>query len=98
MISILVATMLAQPASATSTLALCRPVLARKAGGTIATISSDRSIVGANSTKITGRITVFVGMGPPAAGAASAHHLIRAEYSYRCRVSGGKVRETTLSQ
>jgi hypothetical protein len=99
MIAILAAAMLApQPASAKAALALCRPALARKAGGDIATIGVDRSIVRGNSTTITGRMTVFIGMGPPAPGSASAHHLIRAEYSYGCVVRGGKVRRTTLSQ
>jgi hypothetical protein len=95
----LAAAMLApQPPSANSALALCRPALARKANGEIAAMSVERPVVRGNTTAVTGRITVFVGMGAPAAGSASAHHLIRAEYGYRCFIRSGKVRKTTLSQ
>ena len=83
----------ANPASA-----LCRRSLARKAGGEIATFRVDRSTVTGKTTTILGQITVYIGMGTPAAGAASGHHLIRTTYSYRCTVSGGRVRKTTLSQ
>jgi hypothetical protein len=99
MIAVFAATMFAaQTTSANSASALCRRSLARKAGGEIATFSIDRSTVAGNSTTIFGRITVFIGMEQPAAGAASAHHLIRTGYSYRCQVRGGKVRKMTLSQ
>ena len=95
----LVAAMLApHPASVNPAQAACRPALARKAGGEIASISVDRSIARGTSTTVTGRITVFVGMGAPAPGSASAHHLIRADYAYRCVVRGGKAIRTTLSQ
>jgi hypothetical protein len=98
-IAALTATMLAQgPPSANSALALCRPALARKANGDIAELNIERSVVRGNATTVTGRITVFVGMGAPVAGSASAHHLIRAQYGYRCVVRSGKVRTTTLSQ
>jgi len=88
----------AHPASTRSALALCRPALARKAEGEIATIDVATRKVRGRSTTITGRVTVFVGMARPAPGTASAHHLIRADYEYACVVRGGKVRKTTLSQ
>ena len=98
MIAILAATMLApQPARTNPTYRAGRPALARKAGGEIATILGvDTSTVHGNSITISGRMTVFVGMGPPASGSASAHHLIRAEYSYRCLVRGRKSQKEQL--
>jgi len=47
---------------------LCRPVLARKAGGEIATIDVTAFTVGRKEIAVRGRVTIFAGMGPPAAG------------------------------
>jgi hypothetical protein len=83
---------------ANAALATCRPVLARKAEGQISTIDVRSAHRRGRTTTISGEIVVFVGMGTPAPGSASAHHLIRASYAYRCSVRGGKVVKTTLSQ
>jgi hypothetical protein len=77
--------------------ALCKPSLAQKAGGEVATISVTSSHISKNKKVIEGRLTAFVGMGPPAPGYASTHHLIRAELTYRCSVSGSRVREARVT-
>ena len=79
-------------------LKLCRPALARKAGGEIQTIgaTSVRKVRGGQT--VSGKMTVFVGMGEPKPGAASAHHLIRADFDFVCRIAGRNVRKTTVSQ
>ena len=79
-------------------LQLCRPTLARKAGGEIQTIgaTSVRKIRGGYA--IAGNMTVFIGMGTPQPGSASAHHLIRADFDFSCRTTGRKVRKATVSQ
>lgn len=74
---------------------LCRPVLARKAGGEIATIVTAFT-VGRKEIAVRGRVTIFAGMGPPAAGYASAHHLVRSEFNYRCTIERAKVRSASL--
>lgn len=81
-----------------ATLGVCRPALARKAGGEIDRITIEKSTRWRSTKILHGRLTVFVGMGPPAAGSASAHHLIRAEYHYGCWVRNGRVRKTTIDQ
>jgi hypothetical protein len=99
MIDLIVAAAIAtHPASTRTALALCRPALARKAGGQIATIAIARSSIRSGMRRIAGRVTVFAGMGPPPPGSASAHHLIRADYNYVCSVRGGRVRSLTLSR
>jgi hypothetical protein len=85
------------PASDDASLALCKPVLARKAGGEIANIDVTSSRAERNGRRISGRLTAFLGMGPPAPGSASAHHLIRADFTFHCRVAGGRVREAAVN-
>jgi len=75
---------------------LCRPVLARKAGGEIATIDVTAFTVGRKEIAVRGRVTIFAGMGPPAAGYASAHHLVRSDFNYRCTIERAKVRSASL--
>ena len=77
--------------------ALCKPSLARKAGGEIATIAVTSSRLSGSEKVIEGRLTAFVGMGRPAPGYASSHHLIRAEFTYRCSIIGGRVHEVRLN-
>lgn len=98
MISFLLASaIMGQPHGEDPALRLCKPILARKAGGQIATIavSSERS--GRHGRTIEGQLTAFVGMGAPSPGSASAHHLIRSDFTYRCRVAGGRVREAAVN-
>ena len=83
--------------SSESALKLCRPVLERKAQGEIAAIDVRSSHAGRGGRTLEGRLTAFIGMGPPAAGSASAHHLIRTTFDFRCRVSGSRVREARLN-
>ena len=98
MIMLLVAA-LAEPNATASdaALKLCRPVLARKAEGEIATITVRSSQASRGGRTIEGSLTAFIGMGPPAPSSASAHHLIRTNFDFRCRVSGGRVRQAHLN-
>lgn len=79
-------------------LKLCRPALERKAGGEIQTIGVTSTRKVRRGYAISGQMTVFIGMGPPQPGAASAHHLIRANFDFSCRTFGRNVRKTTVSQ
>ena len=98
MIDLLLASALAaQPANAERALALCKPILARKAGGEIATIETHSAQRSSRGLTIRGGLTAFLGMGSPAAGSASTHHLIRANFTYRCRVHGNRVREAAVN-
>jgi hypothetical protein len=83
------------PGSA-SAVALCRPVLARKAGGEIATLDVASSHTSGGQRVISGKLTAFLGMGHPAAGSASAHHLIRADFTFRCQVGPKGVRRAAV--
>lgn len=78
-------------------LAPCKAALERKAGGQIDSIDVQSVHVRRNGRTISGRLTSFAGMSPPPLGSASAHHLIRAEFSFTCRVAGGRVREARLN-
>jgi hypothetical protein len=95
MIGLILAATLAA-ASNSPALDLCKPLLARKAGGEIAKIEVVFSTAGSNGRTLKGKLTAFLGMAPPAAGSASTHHLIRAEFSFRCRIERGRVREAKV--
>jgi hypothetical protein len=98
MIDLLLASVLSLQSSSTdAALALCKPVLARKAQGEIATIAVDSARPNAGGLSLRGRLTAFVGMGTAPAGSASTHHLIRADFTYRCRVRGHRVRGVALN-
>ena len=75
---------------------LCRPVLARKAGGQIDAIEVTSFRVGKKDIAISGRAIVFLGMGAPPEGSAGAHHLIRAEFTYHCTVRRARVRSASV--
>jgi len=77
-------------------LQLCRPRLEQSAGGQIQTIDvlSERST--RSGLIISGRLTAFLDMGPPQPGAASTHHLIRADFNYVCEVRAGHVRYASV--
>ena len=77
--------------------ALCRRALESKAEGQIATFEIASSHRGRHGQTIAGRLTAFQGMGAPAPGSASAHHLIRIEFTFRCRISDGRVQEARLN-
>lgn len=98
MISFFIASaIMGQPHGDDPAVRLCKPVLARKAGGNIATIEVSSAVSGRSGRTIKGQLTALVGMGPPAAGSASAHHLIRSDFTFRCRVDGRRVREATVN-
>lgn len=87
----------ANPPAVKAAVHLCRPVLARKARGEIATIDVTSFTVRRKDVAVTGTMTVFEGMGPPAPGYASAHHLVRSQFTYRCAVRRGKVRSAAVA-
>ncbi len=76
---------------------ICRPVLARKIGGDIQTISQTSMRKSGKGYVVKGKLMAFVGMAAPQAGSASTHHLIRANFDFRCRTAGKNVRETTVT-
>jgi len=86
------------PTHSTAALRICRPALERKAGGEIDQITVETTSRWRGTTRLRGRMTVFVGMGTPALGSASAHHLIRAEYRYSCWVRKERVWKATIEQ
>lgn len=95
MLSLILAAAMTPPS--TTALARCRPVLARKAGGDIDLIALASVRRSGQSTTIRGTLTAFIGMGAPAPGMASAHHLIRASYIYSCTIRSGRVRKAAVS-
>ena len=86
------------PPGADTALALCRPALARKAEGEIATISIASSEVHRSERVIRGELTAYLGRQIAGPGTAVPHHLIRATFDYGCWVKSGRVRKTTLKQ
>jgi hypothetical protein len=87
----------ANPPEVTAAADLCRPILARKAGGEIATIDVTSFTVRRKDVAIAGLVTALVGMRPPAPGYASAHHLVRSQFSYKCKVARAKVRSASVA-
>jgi hypothetical protein len=75
---------------------LCRPILARKAGGEISAIEVTSFDARRKDIVINGRLIAFLGMGPPPPGSASAHHLVRAQFTYRCTVQRARVRSASV--
>jgi hypothetical protein len=75
---------------------VCRPALARKAGGEIATLDVTAARTTRSGRVIEGQLTAFQGMAAAKPGSASTHHLIRVDFTFRCRVAGGRVREARL--
>lgn len=97
MIYLFAAALAMQPASSDPAVELCKPVLARKAGGEIATIAVSSSFAAGRRRTIEGQLSVFAKMGPAPAGFARTHHLGRIELAYRCEISGGRVRRARVS-
>lgn len=98
MILLALAVFSAEPvADADDALRICRPALARKAGGDIQTVSATATRKTRHGITVTGQLTAFIGMGPPQPGSASAHHLIRGDFDFLCRIKGMRVVKTTVS-
>lgn len=85
------------PAASQSAVELCRPALARKAGGEIAMIDVADSRSGHGGLTIEGRLTAYARMGPAPAGVARTHHVGRFDFNYRCEVRNGRVRKTRVT-
>jgi len=88
---------LSRPDSDDPAVRLCKPALARKIHGEIASMDVSSTRDSRHGRTIEGRLTGFAGMAPAPPGSASAHHLIRSDFSYRCRVSHGRVREAAVN-
>jgi len=73
-------------------LKLCRPKLERQVGGEIQTIDISSARSARSGLTIRGGLTAFLGMGPAPAGSARTHHLVRAQYTFACKVRAGRVR------
>ena len=86
-----------QPAAVNPVIELCKPALARRAGGAIATIDVDSTEIHGSKTRISGRLTAFRQMGPAPPGTARTHHIGRIDFSYRCTVKNGRVREAAVN-
>ena len=97
MIALFAASLALQPAPADPAVELCKPALARRAGGDIATIDVTASRTIGRRRIIEGRLTAFAQMGPAPAGSARTHHLGRLEFTYRCEVGGGRVRKARIT-
>lgn len=86
-----------QSAPADSVVELCKPALARKAGGEIASIDVGATSRRRATTTITGRLTAFQRMGPAPPGTARTHHVIRFDYTFECTVKAGRVRNAAVN-
>ena len=85
------------PAGPNPAVELCKPVLARKAGGEIATMDVDSTQIRGAKTTIRGQLTAFQRMAPAPAGTARTHHVGRIDFIYRCTVKNGRVREVAVN-
>lgn len=83
--------------AADAALQLCRPALERKAGGELETLEASTQRRSGRGWIFEGQLTASVGMGPPQPGSASAHHLVRSDFDFRCRTAHGKVRDTSVT-
>lgn len=97
MIILLAAALLASSSADDGDLERCRPLLEQRAGGEIATLDVTSSRGTARRRTIEGRLTAFLGMGPPRPGAASTHHLIRADFIFRCTLKRHSVRSVSVA-
>lgn len=86
-----------QPYEPNAVVELCKPILARKAGGEIATIDVDSTEFHGSKTRISGRLTAFQRMGPAPAGTARTHHIGRIDFTFRCTVKNGRVRKAAVN-
>lgn len=96
MIILLAAALLTSSSTDSADLKRCQPLIERKAGGQIATVDVTSSKGNMKRRTIEGQLTAFLGMGPPSPGSASAHHLIRADFTFRCTLSYHSVRSATV--
>lgn len=96
MIILLAAALLPTSSTGSADLKRCRSLIERKAGGQVATLDVTSSKGNMKRRTIEGRLTAFLGMGPPKPGSASAHHLIRADFAFRCTLKYHSVRSATV--
>jgi hypothetical protein len=91
----------AQPAddkSVHAAIQLCRPKLEEKLLTNINSIEPQASIAERGWTVVRGGLTALIGMGEPAPGHVSAHHLILAKYDFVCWVHDSRVEKVTVNR
>jgi hypothetical protein len=99
--ALLLAAATAQPADSASVaeaLRLCRPGIESRVSGDIGSIQVDASLAAKGWTVIRGPMTALIGMGEPAPGHASTHHLIRADYDFICWVDDSRARKIVVNR
>jgi hypothetical protein len=77
---------------------LCKPKLEKQILTNINSIKPDASVAAGRWTVVRGEFTALLGMGDPAPGQASAHHLILAKYDFICWVSDSHVKKTVVKR
>ena len=97
MIMLLLASFVPTVPTSDEAMALCKPVLARKANSEIATMDVSDSRAEHGRLTIRGRLTAYAQMGAAPAGNARANHIGRIEFSYSCEVRGHHVRKARLN-
>ena len=91
----------AQPAddkSVDAAMQLCRPELEKKILTNINSIEPQASIAAGGWTVVRGGLTALIGMGEPAPGHVSAHHLILAQYDFICWVNDSHVEKIVVNR
>ena len=81
---------------ADAALQLCKPALAIKANGEIATIDIDSYRVSGATRTLSGELTAFLRAAPAPPGHARPNHVIRAVYLYSCQIAHGRVRSASI--
>ncbi len=97
MITFLVALLATGQPAADVALELCKPLLARKAGGEITSIDVASTRTTRHRRIMVGRLTALQGMSDPGPGYAKSHHLIRSDFRFQCRLVNRRVREASVT-
>jgi hypothetical protein len=91
----------AQPAdgkSVDAAMELCRPKLEKQILTKVNSIEVQASLSDRGWTVVRGSLIALIGMGEPAPGQVSTHHLIRAQYDFLCWVYGAKVQKLVVNR
>ena len=102
MLSLAIALSLAaQPAddkSVEAAIELCRPKLEKHILTDINSLAPQSSLAVNGWTVVRGSMIALIGMGEPAPGQVSTHHLIRAEYEFICWVHDSQVSKIVVNR
>jgi hypothetical protein len=75
---------------------LCEPALAQEANGTVESIRVESSKRSGRQMTLSGDIQVFQKAAPPRPGELAPHHVISANFAFRCMICGHKVVKATV--